>query len=307
MECIALICQALLDPGDARRGRGADLPRRADGVRAAPRPRSSAIPMDDDGLVVDALAERLEAGCGPKFLYVIPEYQNPTGRTLPLERRRRAGRAVPPPRRADLRGRRLPRAGVRRRRRCRRCGRSARTSCCRRARSRRVFFPGVRLGLGGRARRTSSPSWPPPSSNTDQCAGALGQRMVEEYGRAGHFERQLPAARALYASHWRGAVGRARARTCPRGVSWTRADRRLPHLADAADGARRARAAPRRHRRPASPTSRAPPFYVGDGGTNELRLSFSHLTEPELETAAERLAGVLASALSSEPARLSRS
>src|SRR5918912_4148854 len=43
--------------------------------------------MDGDGLVVDALAERLEAGARPKFLYIIPEYQNPTGRTLPLERR----------------------------------------------------------------------------------------------------------------------------------------------------------------------------------------------------------------------------
>ena len=53
--------------------------------------------MDDDGLRVDALAERLAAGLRPKFLYVIPEYQNPTGRTLPLARRARAGRAVPPP------------------------------------------------------------------------------------------------------------------------------------------------------------------------------------------------------------------
>jgi 2-aminoadipate transaminase len=38
-----------------------------------------------------------------------------------------------------------------------------------------------------------------------------------------------------------------------------------------------------------------PPFHVGDGGRNTLRLSFSHLTEPELATAAERLAGVFAS------------
>ena len=33
---------------------------------------------------------------------------------------------------------------------------------------------------------------------TDQCAGGLGQRMVEEYGRAGGFERRLPAAREFY-------------------------------------------------------------------------------------------------------------
>ena len=43
--------------------------------------------MDAGGLRVDALAERLAAGPRPKLLYVIPEYQNPTGRTLALERR----------------------------------------------------------------------------------------------------------------------------------------------------------------------------------------------------------------------------
>ena len=40
-----------------------------------------------------------------------------------------------------------------------------------------------------------------------------------------------------------------------------------------------------------------PPFHVGDGGRNTLRLSFSHLTETELETAVERLAGVVRGAL----------
>ena len=43
-----------------------------------------------------------------------------------------------------------------------------------------------------------------------------------------------------------------------------------------------------------------PPFHVGDDGRNTLRLSFSHLTESELETAAERLAAVVHDAL--EPA-----
>jgi DNA-binding transcriptional MocR family regulator len=37
-----------------------------------------------------------------------------------------------------------------------------------------------------------------------------------------------------------------------------------------------------------------PPFHVGDDGRNTMRLSFSHLTEGELETAVERLATVIA-------------
>jgi 2-aminoadipate transaminase len=40
-----------------------------------------------------------------------------------------------------------------------------------------------------------------------------------------------------------------------------------------------------------------PPFHVGDGGQSSMRLSFSNLTEAELETAVERLAGVVSAAL----------
>ena len=46
------------------------------------------IPLDDEGLDVDALAAELDAGA-VSFLYTIPTFQNPTGRTLSTERRRR--------------------------------------------------------------------------------------------------------------------------------------------------------------------------------------------------------------------------
>jgi 2-aminoadipate transaminase len=39
-----------------------------------------------------------------------------------------------------------------------------------------------------------------------------------------------------------------------------------------------------------------PPFFVGEEGGNTLRLSFSHLTEPDLATAVERLAAVIRAA-----------
>ncbi|MGA9347406.1 MAG: PLP-dependent aminotransferase family protein [Anaerolineae bacterium] len=49
------------------------------------------VPMDDQGLVVEALAERLEvlswAGRRVAFLYTIPTFQNPAGITLTAERR----------------------------------------------------------------------------------------------------------------------------------------------------------------------------------------------------------------------------
>ncbi|HOW92755.1 MAG TPA: PLP-dependent aminotransferase family protein [Anaerolineaceae bacterium] len=43
------------------------------------------VPVDDQGMRTDLLEEALRTG--PKFIYVLPNFQNPTGTTLPLERR----------------------------------------------------------------------------------------------------------------------------------------------------------------------------------------------------------------------------
>jgi 2-aminoadipate transaminase len=46
------------------------------------------IQTDENGLVLESLQEKL-AEHRPKFLYIIPTYQNPTGNTLSVERRKR--------------------------------------------------------------------------------------------------------------------------------------------------------------------------------------------------------------------------
>ncbi len=43
------------------------------------------VPVDEYGMRTDLLEEALRTG--PKFIYVLPNFQNPTGTTLPLERR----------------------------------------------------------------------------------------------------------------------------------------------------------------------------------------------------------------------------
>src|SRR5262245_27201376 len=48
-----------------------------------------AVAMDDEGLDPDALERALRNGDAPAFLYTIPTFQNPSGRTLSTERRRR--------------------------------------------------------------------------------------------------------------------------------------------------------------------------------------------------------------------------
>ena len=49
----------------------------------------TAVAMDDEGLDLDALEQALATGPKPAFLYTIPTFQNPSGRTLTEERRRR--------------------------------------------------------------------------------------------------------------------------------------------------------------------------------------------------------------------------
>ena len=156
------------------------------------------------------------------------------------------------------------------------------------------LFPGVRLGWATGPREVVA-ELSAAKQNTDQCAGGLGQRLLEEYGRAGGFERHLPAARALYASRW-AALSAALAHHMPDGVDWTQPTGgfltwlTLPQELDTLA------------MRPAATAGGVtyvpgPPFHVGNRGANSMRLSFSHLTEAELETAVDRLAAVVRGAL----------
>jgi 2-aminoadipate transaminase len=292
MECIALMCQALIDPGDAV---VVEAPSYLGALMAFGGAEADvvAVDTDDDGLRVDVLADRLAAGLRPKFVYTIPEYQNPTGRTLPLDRRRALvelcrGHGVLifediAYRELSFDGTSLPTLWS-----------LAPDVVLQAGTFSKSFFPGVRLGWAvGPADVVAQLA--AAKQNTDQCAGALGQRLVEEYGRAGGFERHLPAARALYAAHW-AALSTALTRHMPEDVAWTDPTGgfltwlTLPEEIDTLA------------LRPAAVAAGVayvpgPPFHVGDRGRNTLRLSFSHLTEGELETAVERLASVVREAL----------
>jgi DNA-binding transcriptional MocR family regulator len=149
---------------------------------------------------------------------VIPEYQNPSGRTLSLERRRalidacrRHGVLIFEDvayRDLSFDGSALPslwslgpdvvlQAGT----------------------FSKIFSPGFRMGWALGPASLVAPL-ADAKQNTDQCAGALGQRMVEEYGRAGHFEAGVARAQALYAAHW-AALSASLSAHMPPGVEWS--------------------------------------------------------------------------------------
>jgi 2-aminoadipate transaminase len=145
MECIALACQSLIDPGDTV---AVEAPTYLGALMAFDRYEAEieGIAMDEDGLVVEALEQRLAGGLRPKLLYVIPEFQNPTGRTLPLARREALVELC---RREGVRIARSPSTAQR----CRRSGRWRLTWWCRPARSRRSSARASGwAGRSGRAR-----------------------------------------------------------------------------------------------------------------------------------------------------------
>lgn len=52
-------------------------------------PRYVAVPMDSDGMRMDALEEALRGNPRARMIYTVPDFQNPTGVTLSLDRRHR--------------------------------------------------------------------------------------------------------------------------------------------------------------------------------------------------------------------------
>src|SRR4029453_4268265 len=86
----------------------------------------------------------------------------------------------------------------------------------------KTFLPGVRLGWAAAPGQVAA-QLVSAKQNTDQCSGALGQRMLEEYIRRGWIEEQLPLSRALYKRKCELLLA-ALERTMPAGVSWTQAE-----------------------------------------------------------------------------------
>jgi len=248
-----------------------------------------AVPMDDAGLQVDELERRLADGLRPKLLYTIPDHQNPEGVTLVAERRRllvelarRHGFLIvedvayrelgftddAPPTLWSLAPDVVVQAGT--------------TS--------KTFFPGVRLGWAiGPAeisRRLVS-----AKQNTDQCAGAVGQRLVEEYIRRGWIDEQLAESRALYGRKCERLLA-ALERDLPAGARWTTPRGgffswvTLPDGVDSTDLAARAAA---------DGVGIVPGtlFFADGRGTDSVRLSFSMVDESQIDEGVARLAALM--------------
>ncbi|MGN6759648.1 MAG: PLP-dependent aminotransferase family protein [Thermomicrobiales bacterium] len=91
-QALGLLCDLFVNPGDTILS---EAPTWLGAVRTFENTGAhvASIPVDESGTNVDALADTLaglrQRGIAPKFFYIIPNFQNPTGVTTTLERRRR--------------------------------------------------------------------------------------------------------------------------------------------------------------------------------------------------------------------------
>jgi len=87
LEAMNLMCQLFIDPGDVIL---VESPTFVQSVEIFDmfQAKCVSVEMDDDGMDVVDLEEKIKIH-NPKMVYVIPTFQNPTGRTLSLERRKK--------------------------------------------------------------------------------------------------------------------------------------------------------------------------------------------------------------------------
>lgn len=247
------------------------------------------IPLDEEGMRVDLLPKLLEDN-DIKFIYVMPNFQNPTGITLSLERRRRlveiARRHGVPILEDDAYGEL-------------RCSGEALPALKALDEGEQVIYLGSFskvLSPGLRVCALIAPEGVMEKlvfakQASDLHTNTLAQRIVYEFLRRGLLDPHIQVIINTYRKR-RDAMLRAMERCFPPGVSWTKPEGGIflwvtvPQGIDTMqlfEQAIRAKVA-------YVPGSC---YYAKGGGDNNMRLNFSACDEKRIELGIQRLAGII--------------
>ena len=249
------------------------------------------LPMDDEGLQLDALEQALAAGEKPAFLYTIATFQNPSGRTLSEERRRRVAELA---REHDLlvleddpyglvryEGPALPTIFEL----------EGGTNVAYASSFSKTVAPGVRVGyfvlppaLAAKIEALAVSTYISPPFMT--------QATVHEFLRRGNFEPNLERVRGLLKAR-RDAMLDALEQHMPDGAQWSRPDGGyfiwLDLPGETGDLLARAEDA-------GVTFVPGTDFFADGGGSKSLRLAFSFVSPAEIADGIEKLAAVLVGA-----------
>ncbi|MEX3957061.1 PLP-dependent aminotransferase family protein [Trinickia sp. EG282A] len=250
-------------------------------------PRYVQVPTDDDGLIPEALTSELVKGA--RLLYAQPNFQNPTGRRLTLERRlalaefaKRSAFPVvedDPYGALDYAGKPLPTLLSMAPDHIVHCGTFS-----------KILAPGLRLGYIV-APEELHYKLVQAKQATDLHTPSLTQRIVHEVIKDGFLDEQVPAIRALYVSQCEAMLD-ALARHMPQGVSWNRPEGgmflwvTLPAAMDTMQLLEAAIA----HNVAFVPGA---PFFANEAASNTLRLSFVTVPPARIDEGIARLAALI--------------
>ena len=292
-QVIDLVCKTLIDPGDVIVAEAPTYPGAVPAFCAYDADVVQ-IGMDRDGMRVDELEEtldRLEAeGRRPKFIYTIPNFQNPAGVTLSLPRRERlvqianerellvlednpygllrySGEPVPTLRSLDG-GEFVIYLGT----------------------FSKILSPGIRLGWAV-APRPVLAKMNIGKQAADLCSSSMTQHFVAAYFEAGRWQDYLRSLAEIYRRR-RDVMLDALAEHLPREAEWTRPEgglfvwATLPDYIDTTDLLARAL-----DEHVAFVPGRAA-FLDGRGGSS-LRLNFSGVGEDDIREGVRRIGKVV--------------
>jgi 2-aminoadipate transaminase len=252
-------------------------------------PRYVSVATDDDGMIPEALEEVLRSET-VKFLYLVPTFQNPTGRTLPLARRRQVAVIIQrynvllveddPYSALRYRGAVLPAIKI-----------FAPEHVVYASTLSKVFAPGLRLGFCVAPELIRK--WLVlVKQGVDLHTSTLNQALAAEYLDGGYLEQHLPTILNLYKPK-QEAMLRALDAYFPAGYRWSRPDGGMFIWVEGPPGLdmeqvywqaveNKVAFVPGKY------------FFTQPGdGVETMRLNYTMADEANLDRAVERLAGVL--------------
>jgi 2-aminoadipate transaminase len=258
------------------------------------------VPIDDEGLRVDRLEEALRAG--PKFVYVLPNFQNPGGVTLALERRWRlvelaSHYGVPiveddPYGQLRYEGEHLPplvkidaeHHGVHN-------GRPFRGGVLYLGTLSKTLAPGLRVGWIVAPEQVVA-KLVQMKQGMDLHTSTFAQMVAYEAARGGFLDRHVRRIRKVYGER-RDAMLAALARHFPPGVRWTHPQGGLFLWATLPPGCESGEVlADALAQQVAFIPGRS--FYPNGGGERTLRLNFSYSAPERIEEGIRRLGAAIA-------------
>lgn len=252
------------------------------------------IPQDDQGLRIDLLVKKLDElialGKKPRFIYVIPDFQNPSGATMPLERRKELihvcrERQIPlvedsPYRELSFTGNILPSLWTLA---------DGKGVILMKTFS-KMLFPGMRMGWLA-AEEEVIEKIVMLKQSVDLCTPSFNQLILASYIRKGYMKATIERAIECYRPKWQ-AMLRVLEKYMPEGVTWSKPDGgmflwvRLPEGLDAKDVFMKAI-----ENNVAYVTGR--PFHCDNSGGNTLRLNYSFPSVQQIETGINSLGATI--------------